>query len=855
MKTTDPIRILISWANAQSHWVREIVSIVVENRHALTEHEVQIIVAHCLVEEGLQSGKNNEIPHICPPLEVGPTGVHLQLDSLHDVQYVNRLAPNQEIKFNPHLTIVYGENASGKSGYVRILKQIAAVRSVESILPDVTQTNRPSTPHAILEFKLDENDDQLEWNGEKGLSPLDRISVFDTRSSDIHLTERLEFAYTPNSLALFPYVNEAITLVQNSIKSDVSELNNPVPHIEYSFQMESEIQLAISNLSVNTDLKRLQSLARLSDSELTQLGHLQQQMDALNSTRSTSDIEVAKTDLTLYELLHSTAAIVFDCDWDSYDASRKRIETVEQERALVAQVVAPESITSDDARRRWDDFIIAGGAYLKEIGRDDYPETNDVCIYCHQHLGTEAFQLIQRYQQYLVDPIQDELNSAKTELDQTVSPVKNIDVNTLSNRFDAKNTTSERSQSKILVVGLDFAKRVSCLIKHLNSQSKVNSNEITQISKAVKCLAQNEIESTKKLIELLQATDKTRSGELESVKAELLPFTDRQELKRVLNEIVEYVLTLQWKRRAEAAIQKMSNIGRSLTLRSKTASEALLNHAFLEYFSEECDALNAPAVSIQFPGRRGITERRKSVAEAHQLDAVLSEGEQKVISLADFIAELRIQHGSSPVLFDDPVNSLDYRRMERIAVRLRTLADQHQVIVFTHNIWFATSLVTLFEDSTDKCSFFNIGVHDNGSTGLITGGTHPRTDTVRSLRGRINASIQNATSSEGQDRSDHIYRAYSHLRAWCETVTEHELLGGVSIRYRSNVMMGGLGKIKFEKLASTAKVINELFEKSSGLIYGHSQPSETLNVSPTLEQLQSDWVSAQATRDAYNRND
>ena len=104
--------------------------------------------------------------------ETGSIIERLELSRLRDVQNVNRLAADQEIEFNPHLTIVYGENASGKSGYVRILKHLASVRSVEAILPNVNRANRPSTPRAILEFKIGENEDQLEWNGEKGLSPV-----------------------------------------------------------------------------------------------------------------------------------------------------------------------------------------------------------------------------------------------------------------------------------------------------------------------------------------------------------------------------------------------------------------------------------------------------------------------------------------------------------------------------------------------------------------------------------------------------------------------------------------------------------------------------------------------------------
>jgi wobble nucleotide-excising tRNase len=40
---------------------------------------------------------------------------------------------------------------------------------------------------------------------------------------------------------------------------------------------------------------------------------------------------------------------------------------------------------------------------------------------------------------------------------------------------------------------------------------------------------------------------------------------------------------------------------------------------------------------------------------------VLSEGE-KVIALADFLAEASLKP-AAPVIFDDPINSLDYKRL------------------------------------------------------------------------------------------------------------------------------------------------------------------------------------------------
>jgi hypothetical protein len=58
----------------------------------------------------------------------------------------------QEIAFNDRMTVVYGENASGKTEYARVLKQAAGVRSAARVLPDV-YTSSPGKPTAFIEAR------------------------------------------------------------------------------------------------------------------------------------------------------------------------------------------------------------------------------------------------------------------------------------------------------------------------------------------------------------------------------------------------------------------------------------------------------------------------------------------------------------------------------------------------------------------------------------------------------------------------------------------------------------------------------------------------------------------------------
>ncbi|MCL1484544.1 MAG: ATP-binding protein [Marinobacter sp.] len=51
-----------------------------------------------------------------------PSDQYIELGSLTEVVGVNKLAANQTINFSPNITVIYGENGTGKTGYGRIFE-------------------------------------------------------------------------------------------------------------------------------------------------------------------------------------------------------------------------------------------------------------------------------------------------------------------------------------------------------------------------------------------------------------------------------------------------------------------------------------------------------------------------------------------------------------------------------------------------------------------------------------------------------------------------------------------------------------------------------------------------------------
>lgn len=212
--------ILVEWANAQDQWVRRIVGEVLASRQELPEEVIDEAYKAYRVEKGLDAGAIQSVAPLTVPDEAVDPVEPLSLIKLDEMSGVNALAEKQTITFNPKLTILFGENATGKTGYVRVLKSIANVRTAEPVLGNVRKVGT-AAKSASISFKIGGGaEETLKWAGETGVSPFTRVSVFDTRAVAIHVDDDLNYSYTPRDLSLFRYVATAMNGVKDRLERD-----------------------------------------------------------------------------------------------------------------------------------------------------------------------------------------------------------------------------------------------------------------------------------------------------------------------------------------------------------------------------------------------------------------------------------------------------------------------------------------------------------------------------------------------------------------------------------------------------------------------------------------------------------
>ena len=173
---------------------------------------------------------------------------------------------------------------------------------------------------------------------------------------------------------------------------------------------------------------------------------------------------------------------------------------------------------------------------------------------------------------------------------------------------------------------------------------------------------------------------------------------------------------------------------------------------------------------------------------------VLSEGEQRALALACFLAELDEIGSDHGIIVDDPISSLDHSRMHAVAERLAEEASKgRQVIVFTHNILFHHMLRT--EVRRAGVAMHSEWMSSTGSNrfGLIDDSQKPWQ--VKNVRERLDEIEQDFATLTlgGYDHTNQHFRPavmeiYSKMRETWERTIEEILFNNAVQRFRPEVM-------------------------------------------------------------------
>lgn len=273
---------------------------------------------------------------------------------------------------------------------------------------------------------------------------------------------------------------------------------------------------------------------------------------------------------------------------------------------------------------------------------------------------------------------------------------------------------------------------------------------------------------------------------------------------------------------------------------------------------EKLGALKVPVELMKVRGSKGKVLYKLQLHEAQRstsLGEVLSEGEQRVISLAAFLSDNSISQSKSPLIFDDPVSSLDHHFESLVAKRLHDIGKHRQVIVFTHRLAFANELESIAASTKSNFKLSYVSSTHRGTGHFRNDAPFKLKNPVKLLNNLVNEQISKVKKLEREDRFDEVDIGRSaimkYAREIIELIIEEYLCGGVVKRFAKEIRISNVHRLH-HATREDCEFLEMLIDKYSHEI--HSQPSESPYILPAIEEVETDlnllkdWVLAFQTR-------
>jgi len=269
---------LWEWAENTGDWAKFLVKTVIEKEEVLSEDELNAVYS-VFLKSILPKEDETPVSIERPELTFEPSD--LVLRSMSDIKGVNKLAENQTLDFSKNITVVYGENASGKSGYSRILKALGQSYEKETNVLGNVYCTEETCQNAKIDYVLHGKDDQFDWDGACTSADLQSISIFTNNCVNISLDSKRELLVTPIGFHLFSLVSNELDNLAAIHKAKINHFKKEIEWLE-DLHEGTEVHTFLKELDANSSKEDLEKLGAFTDKEEEELNKINEEKRNLN---------------------------------------------------------------------------------------------------------------------------------------------------------------------------------------------------------------------------------------------------------------------------------------------------------------------------------------------------------------------------------------------------------------------------------------------------------------------------------------------------------------------------------------------------------------------------------------------
>lgn len=842
------------WTETLADYQRDAARRLLQNDTGLAQEDYKELYELLKAGHGLSKAENLKakplsVEHLPAEKTTGDTVI---LKALRNLKNVNKIAPNQILNFaTKGLTVIYGGNGSGKSGYARVMKRACRARDqIEHVYPNANDpAAADAIPTAVFDLEVAGNSKEVTWSRDSTApEQLSTIGVFDSKCARSYLTAENDVAYLPYGLDIVENLaNQVLPELSRMLKEEIDAIDIDKQPYE-NLLGETEVGKHIEVLAASSDAAAIKSLGTLSKEDTQRLDELIRALAVADPMAKANELRLSATRLKSFaEKIVNPLAWVSDGAVEKLKKLDEANTTAEAAEAKAAQALqAGEDLLPGTGAQVWKLLFDVARRYSTEVAYTDseFPNIVDgaVCPLCQEPLTDAAGQRLTRFDQYIKNDVaknakaeRQKLQAAKDKIERAnlqvvndqaiVEEVGHLD-GTLPQIIEAFETSLEERRYSML----------DCLETH----DWPTIPKLPEIPRA----------KTRQLAarQLMASRTYSRAAD-EKNKRKMICERDELAARQSLSKSLKAVLALLQRMKDKVALERCQPSLRTKPIsdKSKQFTSDAVTKELKKALDQEFQALGVGHIQTKLKGR---SERGKlfhqlllDLPTVATIDQILSEGEQRAIALGSFLAELALANHSCGIVFDDPVSSLDHKRRGKLANRLAQESLTRQVVVFTHEVVFLQQL-------RDECESQGASIalcfleSAEPYTGKITEGLPWIHKSFKERISKLDANCKRFEklpwpTEPSEELASEMIRQYSFIRATIERIVQDLALNGTVQRFRDYIEVSKLRKVVGLEEAEVTEILR-LNQRCHDTVEAHDPSSAKDLPPPTAAELRKD---------------
>ena len=848
------------WSQDRPAWQRDALRRLVLHGE-LSEDDLHELTQICKATHGLAEQKEfSPLTKQHLPDDHGGTAT-ISLESIFHRRGVNALAEDQTLSFGPSLTVVYGDNAAGKTGYIRVLKSACRARGQEDILGNVTSGRTPLAPVVAIKYRVGSETKVREWGGSDKDEAISRVSVFDTHCAAVYLTEKTDVAFRPFGLDLFDKLVGACKIVRTQLEKEQRSLAaNTLATLQARIPDDTAVARLLSRITSLTSPETVRALSHLSSDDESNLARLERSLLDLRANDPKMVIEQlslrASRVHALAQHLKTVEVALSPESIDRVFAAREEWKRKAKEAETLRETTFQAGHLSGTGSEVWYALWESARRFSQTAVYPDHPfpavDNGAQCVLCQQDLDNAAQERFRQFDTLVRSTVEKEARQAKETFERLRMEITDLTVTSTATSDALKEIQfGDEEVSNVIATALATAEaRRAAVSVALQEDLDLSSEWPTPLS----AVADAEMLESQIIARIKTLQSERGGGMLKEVDSDARELRARKLLAQ--NESTVLAEIERRKKLAAYGLCMEDTKTHGITRKSTSVTRRVVTERLNESFQEELKELLFSHVEVDLKaigGVEGVLYHKLVLTRAPgvELPRVVSEGEQRCLSIAAFFAELSTAEELSSIVFDDPVSSLDYKWREGVARRLVEKAKKRQVIVFTHDVVFLLLLRQLSGEHGVEHVDQHVRQLSRGA-GVCAEELPWVALSVMKRIGHLRKLMQEADKLHRDGHQDAYEREastiYGLLREAWERALEEVLLDGVVERYRPSVQTRQITSIADITLED-CKAVEQAMTKCSKWLPGHDQAPAARAEHPEPAVLKADiealnkWIS------------